>query len=123
MPVRDEKGSAAVEAVLVLPVILLVLVAVAELFLIAVTRLEMEAATREGARVAATHPDPARAAAAVKGALSPGLAGKVRVTVTAASVVGAAVEVKVSMRYRPVTPVLDRFVVTLNSRAVMQREG
>ena len=120
---RDEKGSLAVEAVLVLPVIVLVLVAVAELFLIAVTRLEMEAAAREGARAAATHPDPARAAASVKGALSPGLAEKVRVTVTASSVVGAPVEVEVSMRYRPATPVLDRFVVTLNSRAVMQREG
>lgn len=120
---RDERGSLAVEAVLVLPIILLVLVAVAELFLIAVTRLEMEAATREGARVAATHPDPARAAASVKGALSPGLANKVRVTVTGASVVGAAVEVEVSMRYRLATPLLDRFVITLNSRSVMQREG
>ncbi len=120
---RDEKGSLAVEAVLVLPIILLVLVAVAELFLIAVTRLEMEAAAREGARVAATHPDPARAAQAVRGALSPGLTDKVRIEVTAASVVGAAVRVEVSMRYRPVTPLLDRFSLVLNSRAVMQREG
>lgn len=111
------------EAVLVLPVILLVLVAVAELFLIAVTRLEMEAAAREGARVAATHPDPGRAAAAVRGALSPGLADKVRIGVTGASVAGAPVEVEVSMRYRPVTPFLNRFEIRLNSRAVMQREG
>lgn len=120
---RDEKGSLAVEAVLVLPIILLVLVAVAELFLIAVTRLEMEAAAREGVRVAATHPDPARAAEAVRGALSSGLADRVRIEVTGAAVVGAPVEVKVSMRYRPATPLLDRFVLGLNSRAVMQREG
>jgi len=113
----------AVEAVLVLPIILLVLVAVAELFLIAVTRLEMEAAAREGVRVAATHPDPSRAAQAVRGALSPGLADRVRVEVIAATVVGASVEVKVSMRYRPASPFLDRFVLGLNSRAVMQREG
>jgi len=38
-------------------------------------------------------------------------------------VVGASVEVKVSMRYRPASPFLDRFVLGLNSRAVMQREG
>ena len=87
----DEKGSLAVEAVLVLPLVLVVLVAVAELFLLAATRLEMEAAAREGARVAATHPDPGRAAAAVRGALSPGLAGKVRIEVTGASVAGARV--------------------------------
>ena len=120
---RDEKGSLAVEAVLVLPIILLVLVAVAELFLIAVTRLEMEAAAREGARVAATHPDPARGAHAARSALSAGLAEKVRIEVTAASVVGAPVRVKISMSYRPATPLLDRFLIVLNSRAVMQREG
>lgn len=119
----DEKGSLAVEAVLVLPVILLILVAVAELFLIAVTRLEMESAAREGARAAATHPDPARAADAALGALSPGLAKKVRVAVTGATVAGAAVQVEISMRYRPATPFLDRFTIELNSRAVMQREG
>ncbi len=119
----DEKGSLAVEAVLVLPVILLVLVAVAEVFLIAVTRLEMEAAAREGARVAATHPDPVRAAAAAANALSPGLAAKVRIGVTGATAAGAPVRVEVSMRYRLVTPLLDRLVIRLNSRAVMQREG
>ncbi len=119
----DEKGSLAVEAVLVLPVILLVLVAVMELFLIAVTRLEMEAATREGARVAATHPDPGRAAAAVRDTLSPSLAERVRIAVTGATVAGSAVRVEVQMRYRLVTPLLDRFVIKLNSRAVMQREG
>lgn len=119
----NEKGSLAVEAVLVLPIILLVLVAVAELFLIAVTRLEMEAAAREGARVAATHPDPARAEAAARRVLPPGLMDKVRIAVTGASVTGAPVEVEVSMRYRPASPILDRFTLGLNSRAVMRREG
>ena len=120
---KSETGSLAVEAALVIPIILMVLVAVAELFMIAVTRLEMEAATREGARVAATHPDPARAAAAVKSSLPVGVAEKVRVEVTGAQVVGHPVTVVVSMRYRPVTPFLDRLVVLLRSRAVMQREG
>ena len=120
---KSETGSLAVEAALVIPIILLVLVAVAELFMIAVTRLEMEAAAREGARVAATHPDPARAAAAVKSSLPVGVAEKVRVEVTGAQVVGHPVTVVVSMRYRPVTPFLDRLVVLLRSRAVMQREG
>ena len=119
----EQRGSLAVEAVLVLPVILLVLVAVAELFLIAVTRLEMEAAAREGARVAAIQPDPARAATAVREALSPGVAAKVRIGVTGATVAGSPVKVELSMRYRLVTPLLDRFVIRLNSRAVMQREG
>ncbi len=120
---KSETGSLAVEAALVIPIILMVLVAVAELFMIAVTRLEMEAAAREGARVAATHPDPARAAAAVKSSLPVGVAEKVRVEVTGAQVVGHPVTVVVSMRYRPVTPFLDRLVVLLRSRAVMQREG
>lgn len=119
----DERGSLAVEAVLVLPVILLILVAVVELFLIAVTRLEMEAATREGVRVAATHPDPGRAAAAVRNALSPGLADRVRIAVTGATVAGAKVRVEAQMRYRLVTPFLDRLVINLRSRAVMQREA
>ncbi len=120
---KSETGSLAVEAALVIPIILMVLVAVAELFMIAVTRLEMEAAAREGARAAATHPDPARAAAAVKSSLPVGVAEKVRVEVTGAQVVGHPVTVVVSMRYRPVTPFLDRLVVLLRSRAVMQREG
>lgn len=119
----EQRGSLAVEAVLVLPLILLVLVGVAELFLIAVTRLEMEAAAREGARVAATHPDPARAASAAREALSPGVADRVRITVTGATVAGAAVQVRVSLRYRLVTPLLDRLAIELNGRAVMQREG
>ena len=120
---KSETGSLAVEAALVIPIILVVLLAVAELFMIAVTRLEMEAAAREGARVAASHPDPARAAAAVKSSLPVGVAEKVRVEVTGAQVVGHPVTVVVSMRYRPVTPFLDRLVVLFRSRAVMQREG
>lgn len=113
----------AVEAALVIPIIVVVMVAVAELFMIAVAKLEMEAAAREGARVAATRPDPARAAAAVKSSLPGGLADRVRVEVTGAHVVGHPVTVVVSMKYRPVTPFLDRLVVRLQSRAVMQREG
>ena len=108
---HDEKGSLAVEAVLLIPIILVVLVAVAELFMIAVTRLKMEAAAREGARVAVTHPDPGRAAAAVKSSLPVELAEKVRVGVTGAQVVGYPVEVAVSMQYRLVTPFLDRLVI------------
>lgn len=120
---RSETGSVAVEAAFVIPIILVVMVAVAELFMIAVTRLEMEAAAREGARVAATRPDPARAAAAVKSSLPTGLAERVRVEVTGAQVAGHPVTVVVSMRYRPVTPFIDRLVVRLQTRAVMQREG
>jgi len=107
----------------VIPIIMVLLVAVAELFMIAVTRLEMEAAAREGARVAATRPDPARAAAAVKSSLPIGMVGKVKVEVTGAHVVGQPVTVVVSMKYRPVSPFLDRLVVRLQSRAVMQREN
>ena len=106
-----------------IPIIVVLLVAVAELFMMALTRLEMEAAAREGARVAATRPDPARAAAVVKSSLPIGMAERVKVEVTGAHVVGHPVTVVVSMRYRPVTPFLDRLVVRLQSRAVMQREG
>ena len=102
---------------------LVVLVAVAELFLIAVTRLEMVAAAREGARVAAVHPDPARAAEAAKASLPSGVARQARVEVSGAHVAGRPVRVVVSMRYRPATPLLDRLVLRLEARAVMHREG
>ena len=120
---KSETGSLAVEAALVIPIILVVLVAVAELFMIAVTRLEMEAAARAGSGWVAATRAPSRAAAAVKSSLPAGVAEKVRVEVTGSQVVGHPVTVVVSMRYRPVTPFLDRLAILLRSRAVMQREG
>ena len=54
-----------------LPLVVLVAVASIQVMRIAEARLELQAAARDGARVAATTPDPPRAVASVMAALSP----------------------------------------------------
>ena len=64
-------GSAAVEFALVLPLVLLVLLAVTQVAVVARTQLEVANAAREGARRAATAPDPADAVTVARRALPP----------------------------------------------------
>ncbi len=105
-----------------LPIVLVVVLAVFELVALATTRLELTAAAREGARVAATLPDPNRAIEAVREALGEPLGGHVRVTVVRPAVVGrlASVEVRLDRPLR--TPFLDAMSVPLAARAVMRIE-
>lgn len=110
------------EFLLVLPLMMLTLVACLEVAALARTRVEVVAAAREGARVAATHPDPADAAAAVRAALGERLAGAAHITVARPHVVGRAATVEVELRRRLVGPLLDGLSVTLSGRATMRVE-
>lgn len=117
---RDE-GSAAVEFALVLPLVLLVLLAVVEVALVARTQIEVVNAAREGARQAATSPDPARAVAAVRRALG-SRGGEARVGVRRPDAVGSSAEVTVDLPYRFAAPVVGGFTVVLHGRATMRVE-
>ena len=110
-----------VEAALVIPVILVVLMAVVEVIAAVGTHLELVAAAREGARVAATVADPAVAVQAARSTLGAN-GGAVTVSVVRPSVVGRQAEVAVSYSKPLVTPLLDRLTIPLRARAVMRVE-
>lgn len=118
----SERGSLTVEAGLVLPIVLVVGLAVFELVALATTRLELTAAAREGARIAATVPDPSRAVEAVREALGGPLGDEVRVTVVRPAVVGRLASVELELDRPLRTPLLDRMRVPLSVRAVMRIE-
>ena len=111
-----------VELFLVLPIAILVLVASIQLIGVARTRIELQGAVREGARVAATTPDPARAVEAVLAALSPEMRGVARVSVERPSRVGAVATVTISMRHVLGQPFPRSLGVDLSARATMRIE-
>lgn len=117
----SQRGSAVVEFALVIPLVLVVLVATAELAVVGRTQLELVNAAREGARTAATVADPAQAAAAARRAMGDGGAD-VRVHVTRPHVVGAETTVTVAKAHRVGLPLLGGFTVELSARAVMRVE-
>lgn len=120
--VLSDRGSATVEFVLVLPLIVLVLVACLEVAALARARVVVVAAAREGARVAATHPDPAEAVEAVKTALGESLVASARVSVARPHTVGRPVTVEVNVRQSLASPFLEAWSVTLTGRATMRVE-
>lgn len=120
--VLRDRGSATVEFVLVLPLIVLVLVACLEVAALARARVVVVAAAREGARVAATHPDPAEAVEAVKTALGEGLGASARVSVARPHTVGRPATVEVNVRQSLASPFLEAWSVTLTGRATMRVE-
>ena len=88
-----------VEFFLVLPLLILVLAAGIQVVGLARSRIELVGAVREGARVAATSPDPARAVAACHAALYPEVRERVRVSVSRPGVVGKPATVRASLRH------------------------
>lgn len=108
------------EFALVIPLLVLVLLALVQVAVVARTQLELVHAAREGARRAATAPDPAEAVKAVRAALGEPSAGQVRVSVRRPHVVGGSAEVKVVLPYRLATPLA--FTIRLHARAVMRVE-
>lgn len=120
--VLSERGSSTVEFVLVLPLIVLVLVACLEVAALARARVLVVAAAREGARIAATHPDPAEAATAVRGALGEPMGSRARISVARPHVVGRPATVEVAVRQSLAAPLLDSLSVTLTGRATMRVE-
>lgn len=114
-------GSATVELALLIPLILLLLALVVEVAVIARVHVEVAGAAREGARVAATTPDPARALAAATGAL--GERGEdARVRVHRPHVVGQPAEVTVTVVHHVGLPLLGQVSVPLSATAVMRVE-
>jgi len=111
-----------VEFALVLPLLFLLVVTIAEVTVVARTSLQLSAAVREGARVAATSPDPDRAIEATRRALGPELAKRTRVTVLRPPVVGQPARVTVSVDHR-VLAALGGFRVPLESSTEMRVEG
>lgn len=114
-----ERASLTVEAALVVPVVLLVLLACFELVSLALTRIELVAAAREGARVAATAADPSRAVAATRAALGDPLSAIALVSVKRPQVSGRQAVVVVEVRRRLRTPLLDSITIPITVRAVM----
>lgn len=110
------------EMAVTIPALVLVLLALVEVIVVGRLQLEVVAAAREGARVAATVPDPARAVEAVREALDRDLAGRVRVEVARPSAVGRPAVVRVTLSHRLVTPLLRWVSVDLVGRAVMRVE-
>jgi TadE-like protein len=93
------RGSSTVEFFLVVPMVVLVLVAGLQVAGLARARIELVGAARDGARVAATTPDPAKAVEAVLAALPGEVRERARVSVTRPSVVGRPARVVVSLRH------------------------
>ena len=110
------------EFALVIPLILLAVLAIAEVTVVARTALQVTAAGREGARVAATSPDPARAIEATRQALGPELASRARVTVRRPPVVGRPARVTVAVDHVALAA-LGGFRVHLASTTEMRVEA
>ena len=114
-----DRGALTIEAAFVIPVVLLVLLACFELASLALTRIELVAAAREGARVAATVADPSRAVAATRAALDEPLNAIASVSVRRPKVSGRQAVVVVEVNRRLRTPLLDSIRVPIVVRAVM----
>ena len=112
-------GSVTVEFFLVVPLLIVVLVGGLQVVSLARARIELLGAVRDGARVAATSPDPARAVEAVQNALAPSVRDRVRISVSRPGVVGAPVRVSARLRHRLGAPFPDHFGVDLSASATM----
>lgn len=115
----SEDGSTTVEFFLVIPMVILVLVAGIQVVSVARARIELLGAVREGARVAATTPDPARAVDAVQAALPPAVRDRVRISVSRPSVAGRPARVTARVRHLLGQPLLEDFGVELTASATM----
>jgi len=104
---KRERGSVTVEFFLVVPLLIVVLVAGIQVVSVARTRIELLGAVREGARVAATTPDPAKAVSAVRDALAPAQRDRVRISVSRPGVVGRPARVTATYRHALPVPLID----------------
>lgn len=109
------------EFALVIPVVLLVVLAVAEVAVVARVQLEVVNAAREGAREAATSPDPARALEAARAALG-GAADNARINVSREHVVGGDARVEVTVPHTLAPALFGGAVVELRGVATMRVE-
>ncbi len=110
------------ELFLILPVLVLAAVAAIQVVGVTQARLELVAAARDGARVAATTPDPARAVDAVMASLPPEIRERARISVQRPDRVGAPAQVIVRVRHRLGAPFPESVAVELSATASMQTE-
>lgn len=120
--ILTQAGGAALELAVTIPTLILVVLALLEVVVVARVQLELVAAAREGARVAATVVDPAAAVRATQQAVGPNLSERIVVEVTRPTVPGRQAEVRVLLRHQLVTPLLRWLSVDLSGRAVMRVE-
>ena len=120
--ILTQAGGVALELAVAIPTLILVLLAMLEVVVVARVQLELVAAAREGARVAATVVDPAAAVRATQQAVGPNLSDRIIVEVTRPTVPGRQATVRVSLRHRLVTPLLRWLSVDLSGQAVMRVE-
>lgn len=118
----QERGSATVEFALVIPIVLLVLFTLVEVVVVGRVQIELLGAARQGARVAATNPDPGVAVDAVHAALGENLANEVIVTVERPAVVGREAVVSLSLTHRLASALFGGVPVDLAARSVMRVE-
>jgi Flp pilus assembly protein TadG len=116
-----ETGAASVELALLIPVVVLVILAVAEIAVVARVQLEVVNAAREGAREAATSPDSSVAVAAAAAVLGDA-AGAARITVSRPHTVGAPARVEVILPHRLASIVFGGMTVEVRGRATMRVE-
>ena len=109
------------EFVLVMPLLFLLIVGVVEVAVMARTSLQLAAASREGARVAAADPETAKAIEAARAVLGKDLGRSARITVSRPPVVGRQARVTVTISHT-VLPVLGGFRVPLESTTAMRVE-
>ncbi len=110
------------EFALVLPLVLVVLLGAVEVAVLARAQLEVSQAAREGAREAATTPDPAAAVAAVRRFLGDEAGEEALISVSRDHVVGGRAEVVVRLPYRVAAPLFGGFTVHLEGRCSMRVE-
>lgn len=116
---RKDGGSVTIEFFLVVPLLIVVLAASVQVISVARARIELVGAVREGARVAATTPDPAKAVEAVRFALPPSQRDRVRISVSRPGVVGRPARVTATYRHSLPVPWLDDLGVDLSATASM----
>ncbi len=117
----SEEGSSTVELALLVPLVIVLMAMIVEVAIASRAQIEIVAAAREGARVAATTPDPATAVAAVGNAL--GDRGReARISVHRPHVVGADARVTVTIHHQVRVPLVGGPTVPLSASAVMRVE-
>ena len=106
---------------LLVPLVLVLLLVVVEVSAAARTQIELVAAAREGVRVAAVNPDPARALAAARNALG-SRGDDARIRVHRPHIVGRSAEVTVTLERHVSLPLLGKLSIPLRARATMRVE-